>query len=678
MNQELARAKKLMKMALEPEGEPSFADKLANGVVDWESLFGLKINEPFDGSEFDNLFSWLKNFLEKEVDPAEIERTVKIAPKIFETLAAKLLGAKIPQPYSGLGLSTTQYCLLMELLSSCHPALGIWFTANCSIGLSGYLLVVFNELKKELKELDLKFIKSTDQNEKNKIEADIKELITVKNRTEWQMSEFLPKMARGANAGFGLTQVTAGSDPAAMIGTDTIACRIDNEKIHLRGHKLYNTNATIAEYEVVMAPLAPKNKMCAFIVPTKGYGKFEVVPLDFSGNKGIENGLMIFDVVIPENFIVGKEGEGLKNALKTLNVGRLAMAAGSLATIAQCLEISRWWCKVRVQMDLPIGQYKQNAIRVAKMACNKFAIEAIMRIGSSVYDKFKSKQDLRLMTAAIKLWSTEAAFDSALNENKIRSGRAYETYESQVRRHKLVVPNEIPLPDDRFISDSQVLLIGEGTSDIQKLVIFGVMTLPHIARLMPVVDSETPPSKRVAAVAKLPYYIPWVISRLVKILFTDFFVSVKAPPKLKKHLIYITRQSQLIALKLFKNLVLSYRLRLFKENIVTGFMAKQLTELWVMSAVCRYAVELQEKYGDVVVDIADVFCGYARCRIRGLGEDVPEPETDDKAYKLAQNIIFGQKAQDGSVTFPAQFLEERMISILQREKGRYGTEVGYC
>lgn len=669
-----------MKMALGFEGKPSFADKLANGVADWNFLFNLKIDEPFD-DRFTDLFNWLESFLKKEVDPAEIERNAKIPQKVFEALSPKLLGAKIPQRYSGLELNTTQYCLLMKLLSSCHSALGIWYTANCSIGLSGYLLVVFSELKKELKELDLRLKKLkrvASDKEKDEVETDLIRLMKILDRTRWQMGEFLPQLAKGANAGFGLTQVTAGSDPAAMIGTDTIAYRVNDGRIHLRGHKLYNTNATIAEYEVVMMPLAPENKICAFIVPTKGYGKFEVTPCQFDGNRGIENGLMVFDVVIPENYMIGKEGEGLKNALKTLNVGRLAMAAGSLATIVQCLQISRWWCRVRVQMGLPIGKYKQNAVKVTKMACQAFAVEAIMRIGSTVYDHHKSEQDLRLMTAGIKLWSTEAAFDAAFNEMRIRSGHGYETYESQVRRHKLVVPNEIPLPDDRFISDSQVGLIGEGTSDIQRLIIFGVMASPHIARLMPIVDLELPLPKRIEAAIKLPYYIPWIISRLFKILFADFLVGVKVPPKLKKHLVYVTRQSQLIALELVKNLILSYRLRLLKENIVTGFMAKQLTELWVMSAVCRYAAEMHEKRGDIVINLADIFCEYAKCRINGLSEDVPVPVADDKAYRLAQEIIFGRKNKDGSSTFPTEFLEEKIVSILERELKRYGTEASYC
>ncbi|MDP3953853.1 MAG: acyl-CoA dehydrogenase family protein [bacterium] len=672
MDPQLKKAKQLMKMTA-GDGEPSFADGLSSGKVDMDFLKSLKLENPFD-KNFNKYFKWADEYLRAEVDPADIERNAKVPLDKLMKLSQSLLGAKIPAEYNGLGLSTTQYCYLMKLLSSCHSSLGIWFTANCSIGLSGYLLVVHNELKKEKAKIEKKIREAkTPPEDPDNLSNKLNEVILLLERTEWQMSEFLPKLAAGANAGFGLTQQTAGSDPGGMIGSDTRAHRIGNGKIRLVGHKLYNTNATLAEFEVIMAPGPDSDhEISTFIVPTRGYGKFHIIPLDFAGNRGIENGAILFNVIIPEKFMVGRQGEGLKNALKTLNVGRLAMAAGASASIAQCLQISRWWCKVRVQMGLPIGKYKQNAVRVARMASNAFAVEALMHIGASVYDQFKPRHDMRLMTAAIKYWSTEMALDAAIKNMQIRSGHGYETYESQVRRKEFIEPHEIPLPDERFIDDSLVMLIGEGTSDIQKLVIFGVMASPHLARVMPIIDSSLPVSKRLVAVVKLPYYLPWIFMRFIKFIFSIVVVPSGSP--LRKHVSYINRQSQKMALKLLWNLAKD-RVGLLKENIVTGFMAKQITELMVMSFVCRYAEELYSKCGNIVFEVADVFCGYARARINGLHEDVPMPNVDAKAYKLAQKIIFPDKNKDGKSA--SEFLEKNIISILEREIKRHGDKLSY-
>ena len=256
MNKDLKEAKKLLALAASVEGKPSFLMKLAQGNFDENLLSCFHIGGG-QSLGFEELSQWLKEFLATNFDPIQVLRDDKVPPGVFEELGKKILGAKIEKKYGGLELNTLEYCLLMRTLASNCSALGIWFTANCSIGLSGYLMVVYNSLKKELAETD-------DWAKKNEIEN----LII---RTEWQMNEFLPKIAAGANAGFGLTQVTAGSDPMAMIGTDTLAERVGNGMFHVRGHKLYNTNGTIAEFEVIMAPLVLSNSICAFIVPTSGY-----------------------------------------------------------------------------------------------------------------------------------------------------------------------------------------------------------------------------------------------------------------------------------------------------------------------------------------------------------------------------------------------------------------------
>lgn len=642
MNQDLKEAKKLLALAASIEGKPSFLMRLARGCFDQNLLSSFKADGG-QSHDFRELNGWLDNFLARDFDPVKVLRDSKIQPEVFDLLGKKLLGAKIGRQYGGLELSTLEYCLLMRTLSSHCPALGIWFTANCSIGLSGYLIVVYDALKKELNEAE---------NPAKKKE--IEDLIA---RTEWQMKEFLPKAAAGANAGFGLTQVTAGSDPMAMIGTDTIAECVDGGMLRVRGHKLYNTNGGIAEYEVIMAPLAPHNSICAFIVPTSGYGEFKATPCSFDGNRGMDNALIQFDVKIPESFLIGRRigHDGFKNALRTLNVGRLAMSAGSSAAIVNCLQISRWWSKVRVQQKRPIGKYKKNALRVAKMACDAFAVEAVMKLGSMMYDEHKKDTDMRLETAAIKLWTTERAVAAARTNEKIRSGHGYETYESQVRRARLVKPHEIPIPDSSFLSDAKVLWIGEGTSDIQELIISGMIFSSHAANLLPIIDSEYPLKERLKAVFKIPYYGLWIPTRIASILKNSAIFLLTGD-----HYSYLKFASGKLALKSLW-LMARHGPGLLKEQVATAFIANQLTELWVMTAVLWYADQLYPRHGRIVNEIAEVHCGYAISRIKGQAEDKPRPALDKKAYKLGQKIIFDNAAD---------FLEKGVAAILDRELKR--------
>lgn len=692
---DLKEIEKLLKLAASFEGKPSFAMKLVGGFYDERLLSSFNLEDPNTG-QFNELTAWLCDYLDKNVDLTEIHRNSKIPKNILDELSRRLLGAKIKKKYGGLGLNTLQYCLLMRILAGTSSPLGIWFTANCSIGLSGYLMVVYDALKKECKEIIDQGC-NTEEDRKKLIEV-----LSLINKTEWQMGEFLPRIAAGANAGFGLTQQTAGSDPMAMIGTDTIAERTVDGMFRVQGHKLYNTGATIAEYEVIMAPLAPDNSISTFIVPTSGFGRFDVTPCDFEGNRGIENGLIRFDVNIPELFLVGRDHghDGLKNAFRTLNVGRLAMSAGSSATIVNCLQISRWWSKVRVQGGRPVGKYEVNAIRVAKMTTDAFAVEAIMNLGSGMYDRQKQDTDLRLETAVIKLWSTERAYASARANDEVRSGQGYETYESQARRAHLVEPRVIPLPDNTFLSDAKVLLIGEGTSDIQRLIITSMLFAPHASRLMPILKFFKSPLVAVkAALFAVPYYSFWVPARFTHMALywlvqsvlnvLDGLAWISSQPvrlfvwllnlalrkfgidnivldemkyvSLDRHRRYIKYMSNKVALKSLW-LMVRHGTKLLKKQKVTAFIANQSAELLVMSAVCWYADRLYPKHGNIVNQIADIYCGYAKTRVRGHSENKPHLFLDAKAYRLAQKVIFSNASA---------FLEKGFTTVLDRELKRW-------
>src|SRR5438477_257702 len=233
-------------------------------------------------------------------------------------------------------------------------------------------------------------------------------------RRKAQKQKYLPRVAGGEISAFALTESHAGSDPATM--SLRAEPTPDGSEFVLNGEKLWCTNGVKAGVLVVMARTPPKlvsgkerKQITAFIVDVNTPGLRIAYRCRFMGLRALYNAVVNFkDVRVPRENIIAGEGKGLKVALTSLNTGRLTLHSACGGVSKRLLEISRKWAIERVQWVVPIGQHAAIAAKIAEMAGNVFAMEAMTFLSSSLLDR--KTGDLRIETAMCKLWATETTW----------------------------------------------------------------------------------------------------------------------------------------------------------------------------------------------------------------------------------------------------------------------------
>src|SRR6516164_5425534 len=399
------------------QAERGFAGGLFMGRFNLPQIHPFPAQSMEDTDQGDLFLHRLETFLSEHVDPDEIDRTGEIPQEVIDGLAQMgAFGIKISPQYGGLGLSQTNYCRAGMMLGSFCGNLTALISAHQSIGVP-QPLILFG--------------------------------------TEEQKRRFLPRVARNEISAFALTEMKVGSDPAKM---ETHAEPTpDGEAFILNGEKLWCTNGLKAGVIVVMAKTPskiidgkPKNQITAFVLDMNTPGVEVTHRCRFMGLKALYNGVIqLKNVRVPRENILLAEGKGLRVALTTLNTGRLTLPAACVGLSKRCLEISTTWANQRVQWGAPIGKHAAIADKIARMAANTFAMEAMTRLAASRVDRDKHA-DVRLEAAMCKLWGTERAWEIVNDTMQIRGGRGYETAESLKSR------GEEPIPVERFLRDCRI------------------------------------------------------------------------------------------------------------------------------------------------------------------------------------------------------------------------------
>jgi alkylation response protein AidB-like acyl-CoA dehydrogenase len=533
----------------------------------------------------------LREFCESQIDAAVIERDAQIPDKVVAGL--KELGAfgmKIGTEYGGIGLSQVYYNKALMLVGSVHPSLLALLSAHQSIGVPQPISMF---------------------------------------GTEEQKRTWLPRCTQEISA-FLLTEPDVGSDPARMHATAIP----DGDDYVLNGVKLWTTNGVIADLLVVMAQVpgreGRRGGITAFVVEADAPGIVVENRNTFMGLHGIENGFTrLTNVRVPAANRIGREGEGLRIALSTLNVGRLSLPAGCTGSGKWCLKIAREWSRQRVQWGRPIGEHEAVAGKVAFIAATVYGLEAMLELASELADA--GRTDIRIEAALAKLYASEMGWLIADELVQIRGGRGYETAESLAARGERGVPAE------QVLRDMRINRIFEGSTEIMHLLIAREAVDAHLAAAGDIIDPQADVRRKAQAAAKAgKFYARWLPTLVtgkgqLPTSFTEF-------GPLAEHLRYVERASRRLARSTFYAMSrwqgrLEHKQRFLARIVDIG------AELFAMTAACVRAQ--RDRADGTAVELADAFCRQARVRAEQRFDQLWH-NCDDADRTLARGVLDGR------------------------------------
>jgi alkylation response protein AidB-like acyl-CoA dehydrogenase len=358
----------------------------------------------------------VRDFAERRIVPVadELERKGEFPHEIIrEAAGLGLLGVPYPEEIGGTGLDSLAYAITVEELSRASGSVGIIVSAHTSLGCNPIWLA----------------------------------------GTDAQKERYLRPMASGEVIGaYGLTEPGAGSDSR---GTKTRARR-DGDQWVLNGSKRFITNAGVAGTYVVTAVTEREQesgRISAFIIEadTPGFsiGRME----EKMGLHASNTGELIFtDARIPVENLLGEEGQGDKLFLKTLDGGRIGIASMALGLAQAAYEAASAYAKERRQFGRPIGEFQGVAFMIADMATRIDAARLMTYRAAWLKDAGKPYSTEAAMA---KLYASEVARDVTNDAIQVHGGYGYIT-EYRV---------------ERYLRDAKLTEIGEGTSEIQRMVI---------------------------------------------------------------------------------------------------------------------------------------------------------------------------------------------------------------
>ena len=591
-------ARQVAEAARESEWKlPSFGKGLFLGDFRLDLIHPQPKLDPDACAKGEKFLADLRSFLESEVDPLEIERDAKIPDHVVDGLKRLgALGMKVPEQYGGLGLSQVYYNRALALAGGWHSALSTLLSAHQSIGVAEPLMLFGSEEQKQ---------------------------------------KWLPLVAKDHISAFLLTEPDVGSDPARL---GTTAEPVEGG-YKLNGRKLWATNGVIADIVIVMAQV-PKSEgrrggITAFVLPYDSDGVSVENRNQFMGLRGIENSVTLLeDVFVPEENVIGKEGQGLKIALTTLNTGRLALPAICVGVAKLATKICREWGNERVQWGQPVGKHDAVAQKIAFVAATSFGLEAMLDVSSRLADNKKS--DIRIEAAIAKLYASEMGWKVVDELMQVRGGRGFETAQSLKDR------GEKPVPVEQMMRDMRINRIFEGSTEIMHLLIAREALDQHLEVAGDILEPDVElADKAKVGVQAAKFYAKYVPSLLVGEGRKPGSYGDFGP--LAGHVRFAERSSR----KLARTIMMAmgrWQAGLEKKQARLGRLVDIGAELFAIASACTYAQTIaqeQPQRADQARELADLFCKQASRRVDELFSAVWSND-DDANYAVAKRILDGE------------------------------------
>jgi short/branched chain acyl-CoA dehydrogenase len=337
-----------------------------------------------------------------------------------------LFGLTTPEEYGGAGGDLTTLCVAIEEIGRVDQSLGVTLEADVSLGVAPL----------------------------------------IHHGSREQKERWLPDLAAGrALAAFGLTEAESGSDARGIRTT----ARLDDGEWIINGSKQFITNSgtpitsvvTVAVRSGVGAEGAPE--FSAITVPAGTPGFTVELAYDKLGWHAADTHPLTFtDCRVPADHLLGERGKGLAQFLASLDEGRIAFAALALGCIRGCLEMATAYARERVTFGGPIGSRQGVAFQLADVAVMAEAASALTYRAAWLRDSRRPHEQVKQAASAAKLYASESAVKAAHIASQVFGGYGF------IEDH----------PVARFYRDAKVLEVGEGTSEVQRLVLARGLGLP--------------------------------------------------------------------------------------------------------------------------------------------------------------------------------------------------------
>ena len=363
------------------------------------------------------IVNMVRDFVRREVEPIanEYERDDIFPFDLVEQMKEMgLFGITIPEEYGGMGLDYTTFAMIFEELSKG------WMSVSGVIGthhIMTHMIAHFG--------------------------------------TEEQKQRYLPPMARGEKrGGLALTEPNAGSDAQAI---ELSAVR-DGEEYAINGTKMFITNGEHGDTFALVAKTdkdaVPKYKGISCFIAEKGAGFQVGRHLDKLGYRGLDTSELIFqDYRVPvENLIGGEEGRGFGQVMSGLEGGRINIAARSVGIATAAFDAAIKYAQQRKAFGVPIAQHQAIQLKLADMATKIYAARLLTYEAAAKKD---SGERVDLEAGMAKLFASEICGEVTLDAMRIHGGYGY------IKEFSV----------ERYFRDAPLMMIGEGTNEIQRLVI---------------------------------------------------------------------------------------------------------------------------------------------------------------------------------------------------------------
>ena len=358
----------------------------------------------------------VRDFARKEIAPhaATWDEEQHFPREVFTKLGELgLLGVVIPEEFGGAGLGYVAYATILEEIGAADGGVGLGVAAHNSLCTNHLFMFGSDELRRR----------------------------------------YLPKLATGEWIGaWGLTEAGAGSDAG---GTKTTAV-LDGDEWVLNGSKNFITHATVGDAIVVVARTSKEgghHGISAFFVPFDRPGVEPGKKENKLGMRCSDTSSLVFeDCRIPADYLLGEEGDGFVQAMKVLDGGRISIAALSLGIGRGALDATIEYANAREQFGKPISSFQLTRAKFADMATELDAARLLTLRSAALKDAGKT---VTRESSMAKLYASEVSVRIGEEAVQIHGGYGYTK----------------DYPVERFWRDSKLCTIGEGTSEIQRMVI---------------------------------------------------------------------------------------------------------------------------------------------------------------------------------------------------------------